>query len=121
MLGERREDNAHVLKLVQDAVLHDCNRSLDDILAHVKMTEPQYMKALQHSTSNPTIILQRQPWETTINNYNAELLNIWSANLDVQYVTNAYCMCNVYFVLCQQRRKTNGRASKISFEGMSER
>ncbi|KAH3862157.1 hypothetical protein DPMN_025122 [Dreissena polymorpha] len=70
MQAERK--NAEVLKLVQDAVVEDNNRTLDDILFAVNVSKESYMQKLKVAPRNPTIMLRRCPWETRINNYNPD-------------------------------------------------
>ena len=36
------------------------------------------------------MILKRKPNECNINNYNASVMLAWQANMDIQYVFNAY-------------------------------
>ena len=43
-------------------------------------------------------MLKREPNECKINNYNGPVLQAWQANMDLQYVLNAYAC--VMHVLC---------------------
>ena len=41
------------------------------------------------------MLLKRNPDECKINNYNSAVMFAWQANMDIQYVLNAYA-CVVY-------------------------
>ncbi len=41
-------------------------------------------------SKNIKVVLQRGPDDVYINNYNPWILSLWKANMDIQYVTNAY-------------------------------
>ena len=59
------------------------------------VTLDQYVSALQVSTKGSLVILKRNPNECNINNYNASVMLAWQANMDIQYVLNAYA-CVMY-------------------------
>ena len=96
-LKKRRKDQCAVLQKVQQAVNDNPERTLDILLQDIDIDKESYYQALKESVSNPTIIHQRSPSDTCINNYNADLLKVWSANLDIQFVTNAYA-CAMYIL-----------------------
>ncbi len=43
------------------------------------------------------MVLKRQVNEVWVNQYNKQLLKTWNANMDIQYVVNAYA-CVVYII-----------------------
>ena len=65
------------------------------MLVKAGVTLDQYVSALQVSTKGSVVILKRNPNECNINNYNASVMLAWQANMDIQYVLNAYA-CVMY-------------------------
>lgn len=70
--------------------------SFDELLTNSQVTEERYLQALKE-TSCKTIILQRDPLESFVNNYNPDLLSIWKTNMDIQYVTDPWA-CAMYIL-----------------------
>ena len=54
-----------------------------------------YERALCTTTRGNKVILKREPSECNINNYNASVMLAWQANMDIQYVMDAYA-CVMY-------------------------
>ena len=64
--------------------------TFDQLLVNLKLTEQNYLLAVQSSLKTPTIFLKRKPNELRINNYNAQCLSAWRANMDIQFVLDVY-------------------------------
>ena len=71
--------------------------TFDQLLVNLKLTEENYLLAVQSSLKSPTIFLKRKPNELRINNYNAACLSAWRANMDIQFVLDVYA-CAIYIV-----------------------
>ena len=69
--------------------------TLDDVLTAAHVTLEDYTKALCISKSGQSIILKRDPTEQNVNCYSPTVLKTWLANMDIQYVINAYA-CVMY-------------------------
>ena len=69
--------------------------TLGDILSKAKVTLEDYVKALAMSRSGREVILKRKPSERHVNGYSPCILKGWRANMDIQYVVNAYA-CLMY-------------------------
>ena len=69
--------------------------SLTELLRLAEVDPTDYSRAISYSTRGNTILLKREPSECNVNNYNAALLKAWGANMDIQYVLNAYA-CVMY-------------------------
>ena len=69
--------------------------TLDDVLTAAHVTLEDYTKALCISKSGDSIILKRDPTEQNVNCYSPTVLKTWLANMDIQYVINAYA-CVMY-------------------------
>ena len=80
------------------SVNRESNLSLEELLRQGNISQQIYINALHWSMTThgqPAILLERQPSEIYVNNYNKHLMNAWQANLDIQYVTNVYA-CVMY-------------------------
>jgi len=71
--------------------------SFRDFLAELDIQEELYIKAIRWSLQRATVFLKRSPSEIRINSYNKVMLKCWSANIDVQFVLDAYS-CAAYIV-----------------------
>ena len=69
--------------------------TLDNIFAAAHVTLDDYTKALSINKSGESVILKRQPSEGNVNCYSPAVLRTWQANMDIQYVINAYA-CVMY-------------------------
>ena len=69
----------------------------DKFLEDVKLTEEEYIMAVQTSLKTERIFLERKPIESRINPYMKDLLDVWKANHDIQFVLDAYA-CATYIV-----------------------
>ena len=69
--------------------------SLDYVLQTAHVTLDNYTKALSITRSGQSIILKRHPSERNVNCYSPPVLKAWQANMDIQYVINAYA-CVMY-------------------------
>ena len=61
------------------------------------MTEEDYIIAVQKSLKTERIFFERRPIESRINPYMKDLLDVWKANHDIQFVLDAYA-CATYIV-----------------------
>ena len=69
--------------------------ALNEVLVTAHVTLEDYTKALSISKCGQSIILKRQPSEQNVNFYSLAVLRAWQANMDIQYVINAYA-CVMY-------------------------
>ena len=69
--------------------------SLEEILDKAEVTMNDYMNALEVSSKGNVVLLKRNPCECNINNYNNSVMLAWQANMDLQFVLNAYA-CVMY-------------------------
>ena len=84
----------HIVDCLNEMKLGE-NVSFEKFLKHIDMTFEDYIKAIQSSLTGPKIFLKRNPSEIRINAYNTTLLKSWEANIDVQYILDAYA-CAAY-------------------------
>ena len=91
---EDPQEYAQTLNKVRKVLTEgDCdNTNIDDVLTKANVTRSDYVEALTVSANGFVVVLKRKP---NINNYNPHVLLAWQANLDIQYVLNAYA-CVMY-------------------------
>ena len=71
--------------------------TFDEFLESIGLSEGDYLKALQTSVTTEKVFLKRKPLECRVNPYMKDLLGVWKANHDIQYVLDAYA-CAMYIV-----------------------
>ena len=64
--------------------------TLDVILEQAKVTEDQYMSAVKVTKHGSSVVLQRNPSDAYTNGCNHEILCLWGANVDFQFVLDEY-------------------------------
>ena len=69
--------------------------SLEEILDKAEVTMSDYMDALEVSSKGNVVLLKRNPSECNVNYYNSSVMLAWQANIDLQFVLNAYA-CVMY-------------------------
>ena len=80
----------HLINLERDI-------TFDEFLEELGLSEDDYIMALQTSLKTEKVFLKRRPLENRINPYMKDLLGVWKANHDIQFVLDAYA-CAVYIV-----------------------
>ncbi len=79
------------------------------------------MSALEVSTQSSVVILKHKPSECNINNYNASVILAWQANMDIQYVLNAYaCVMYVASYIMKSERSMGELLKNVAAEARTE-
>ena len=60
----------------------------------------------EHVLKEVPVVLKREPRECKINNYNPNVMLAWQANMDIQYVLNAYA-CVMYVASYMKKQWVN--------------
>ena len=77
--------------------LENDNISVDELLEKAGMTWATYRKFFDIVTKKVTVVMKRDLKDCWINNYSPDLLDIWNANMDIQYITDPYS-CVMYIL-----------------------
>lgn len=64
----------------------------------IGITQELFEEAYKTLTKKTSVVLKRRPCDVWVNQYNRDLLRCWNANMDIQFVVDAYS-CIVYIVL----------------------
>lgn len=68
-----------------------------EFLKALNMNEDLYIRAIRSSLNTPKVFLKRNVSEIRVNAYNNFILRCWEANIDVQFILDAYA-CAAYVV-----------------------
>lgn len=90
------DDYERVLKLI-NSHKEGINISFAEFLLQLDLDESEYIECIRSSIKSPTIFLKREQYDIRINPYMKNLLSIYGANHDIQYVLDPYA-CAVYIV-----------------------
>lgn len=71
--------------------------SFSEFLCKLEISEEMYIMALRSSLKSPKVFLKRDVSEIRVNSYNEMILKCWQANIDVQFILDAYA-CAAYIV-----------------------
>ncbi|XP_035258455.1 uncharacterized protein LOC118219420 [Anguilla anguilla] len=71
--------------------------SADSLFASIGICQELFEAAYIRMTKKTNVVLQRKPSDVWVNQYNTQLLRCWNANMDIQYVVDAYS-CIVYII-----------------------
>lgn len=76
-----------------------------DFLASNEVTLQEYLEIVRSKLQRPTLFLRRTPNEGFINPYNKEILQLHSANMDIQFILDTYsCASYVLNYINKARR-----------------
>ena len=104
--GEELRDEKHEGQLAKDklSLLWDIvkanennDASARDLLLKAGTTQEEFEKYFGFITKRNTVVLKRKANELYINRYDKHLLRSWNANMDIQYVLDAFS-CVVYII-----------------------
>ena len=100
-----------VLSKVQKLIAEgEINLSLNDLLDKAKVTENEYIDALEVSSTGNVVVLKRDPDECFINNCNPSVMLAWQANMNI---LNAYaCVMYVASYTYNENREIHGRIAE---------
>ena len=85
------------------------------------MTETEYIEALEASCTGIVVVLKRKLGECCINNYNPSVLLAWQANMDIQFVLNAYaCVMYVASYIMKTERAMGELLKQVAAEARTD-
>ncbi|CAG2215742.1 unnamed protein product [Mytilus edulis] len=73
------------------------NISTQNLFIAAGITQEEFETASNVLTKRTTVTIKRKPADIWINQYNPTLLRCWNANMDLQYITDAYS-CVMYII-----------------------
>ena len=107
-----------VQKLIADS---NTELSLSELLDKAEITEQGYLDALEVSINGNVVVLKREPGECCINNYNPSVMLAWQANMDIQFVLNAYaCVMYVASYIMKTERSMGELLKRVAAEARTD-
>ena len=64
--------------------------SIDELLTKANVSHSIYLCGLKMCSARSSIVMQRKPSESWINTYNPDVIRVWRANVDLQFVLDPY-------------------------------
>ncbi|XP_030284360.1 uncharacterized protein LOC115588118 [Sparus aurata] len=95
----KKEIAVNIMTKIKEA-LSDDNASFDsveELFGHLGLNQSRFEAAYNRVARKTHVVLKRQANEVWINQYSKPLLKCWNANIDIQYVVDAYA-CVVYII-----------------------
>ena len=110
------------LAKVRKVLIDDTNDvTLEELLVAADVELEEYMTALQMSSKGSNVLLKRNPDECKINNYNSAVMLAWQANMDIQYVLNAYaCVMYVASYIMKTERSMGDLLKRVACESRTD-
>ena len=93
-LHEAQQVMKKVHEVIQNLPPDSCIAT-ENILEAAGVSQETYLEALRCNKTGMGVVLRRAHIDTHINNYNKDLLRIWKANMDLQFIVNPWA-CIVY-------------------------
>ncbi len=69
--------------------------SMDELLDKAGVSYATYMQGLKICSKGNSVVMQRTPSESWINTYSPDVIRVWKANMDLQYILDPYA-CVMY-------------------------
>nr|XP_021334689.1 uncharacterized protein LOC110440049 [Danio rerio]XP_021334690.1 uncharacterized protein LOC110440049 [Danio rerio] len=88
-----------VMEKVKECLLNNDTlyESTDAFFTSIGINQEIFEAAYNKMTKKTTVVLKRKPADVWVNQYNPDLLRCWNANMDIQFVVDAYS-CIVYII-----------------------
>nr|XP_054591539.1 uncharacterized protein LOC129155839 [Nothobranchius furzeri] len=89
----------HIMTKVKEALTSENNTfsSIDDLFNSIGIDQTTFETAYKLTSTKTTVVHKRSINDIWVNQYNTDLLRCWNANMDIQFVCDAYA-CIVYII-----------------------
>jgi DNA replication protein DnaC len=121
MCSKDQADDAIAALLTVRKVLDDKDTpediSLDELLDKAKVSNSTYLLGLKICSTGNTVVMQRRPSECWINTYNPDVIKVWKANMDLQYILDPYaCVMYIASYMLKSERSMGELLKQVSKE-----
>lgn len=114
-LKEAQRALTEVHKVLNSNISDDS--TLEDVLATASVSMAAYVRGLSMASSGTAVIMQRQVSETWINTYNPDVLRVWHANMDIQFIPDPYaCVMYIASYMLKSERSMGELMKQVSKE-----
>lgn len=80
--------------LMQSFFKKPTEMTFTEVLKKLEMDSKTYYQAIRSTLKRPTVFLRRSSREVGINAYNTEILNLFEANMDIQFVLDEFAVAS---------------------------
>ena len=87
--------------------------SMDELLLKANVSQDMYLCGLKICSTGNSVVMKRKPSESWINTYNPDVIRVWRANMDLQYILYPY---DVHCCLHAQEWTLNGRTTQAGIK-----
>ncbi|XP_049339759.1 uncharacterized protein LOC125804686 [Astyanax mexicanus] len=94
-----KEQATKILAMVKSAISTDTNTSstVSELFDSIGIDQEKFELAYNIAGKKTQVVLKREITDLWVNPYNKNLLKAWNANMDIQYIVDAYA-CIVYII-----------------------
>ena len=103
---------AKVHKIIEGRV-KETTVPLDAILEQARVTEDEYMSAVKVTKHGRSVVLRKNPGDAYTNGCNHEILRLWGANVDFQFVLDEYSTVMYVCSYTMKSEKAMGEVLKV--------
>ena len=116
LVKEWKESAKSKLDKVWDIVNREesVDMTASDVLSQAGLSQEELEHALGCLATKVTIVLKREIKECWTNQYNAHLLRAWNANIDVQFVVDAYSCISYILSYISKKESEEGQLLKAA-------
>jgi len=91
-------------------------KNFEYFLSHLEIFYEEYKFAIRSSLKKPQVFLRRQFSDRLLNAYNRNILGLHRANMDIQFILDAYACCSY---IINYINKSNRGVSQLHREAMT--
>jgi len=93
------------------------NITFEQLLSKAKVSTEVYLHGLRICSSGNCVVMQRKPWESWINTYNPDIIRVWQANMDLQYILDPYtCVMYIASYMLKSEKSMGELLKQVSKE-----
>lgn len=81
-----------IRKFMNELYKHPRDITFEQALVELKMSQADYIYAIKTSLKSAKIFLKRGSMDVGINGYHRDILNLWEANMDIQFVLDEFAV-----------------------------
>ena len=90
---------------------------MDELLHKADVTSDMYLCGLKICSTGNSVVMQRKPSESWINTYNPDIIRVWKANMDLQYILDPYaCVMYIAAYMLKSERSMSELLKQVSKE-----
>uniref|UniRef100_A0A9J7WX60 ATP-dependent DNA helicase n=1 Tax=Cyprinus carpio carpio TaxID=630221 RepID=A0A9J7WX60_CYPCA len=94
---KRVNNSKEISKELAESIMKKVRECLLNNVASIGINQEIFECAYNKMTKKTNVVLKRKPSDVWVNQYNKDLLRCWNANMDIQFVVDAYS-CIVYII-----------------------